>query len=186
MSMSASARAMMIRRLSPWGEDPAALAETTAADITDPEAAEALCDDLRARKDAWCRAGGHQTFEGAPIRDLRIDSDHHRYPTILGRPDGGYVVTAAARARAARSGAASHTITPGEVDTVVVYRRGFSKHARQSPPSASGTAVLWSYADEHGAEHVAVLRRGGTAVIDGKQYAVGADGVLRQTSSCPA
>ncbi|CAB1129552.1 protein of unknown function [Candidatus Hydrogenisulfobacillus filiaventi] len=69
---------------------------------------------------------------------------------------GGVEIHAACRASAAR--VASTFLREEDFSRVVVLRRGYNA---MTAATIVGSAVVWSYADHHGMELVAVLRRGG-------------------------
>lgn len=79
--------------------------------------------------------------------------------------DGGYVeveevaggVEIAAKCRETARGSARRFLATDDYASVVVLRRRFNA---TSAATVSGPAVVWSYADGHGMEILAVLRRG--------------------------
>ena len=88
------------------------------------------------------------------MEGLVIDTDLQGKPYLRVFPDG-VEVEVASRARAAKR--ATVFLPRESFEKVVLFRRKFNA---RTPATITGPAVAWSYADGHGMELVAVLRRG--------------------------
>ena len=88
------------------------------------------------------------------VEGLMVNSDVPGKPYMRVFPDG-VEVEVASRARAAKR--ATVFLPRESFEKIVLFRRGYNS---RTPGTISGPAVAWSYADGHGLELVAVLRRG--------------------------